>query len=114
MRASFKGWIYCRENAAECEQFVVDNGSTLGAGHQKWMMNEINALIWPSPDGIGMLSADAWAQTVDTALEAGIIAAAPDADAYRTDLAEKALEGLEGATLDAWEKAVVEITAGGE
>lgn len=114
LRASFKGWIYCRENAAECEQFVVDNGSTLGAGHQKWMMNEINALIWPSPDGIGMLSADAWAQTVDTALEADIIAAAPDDSAFRTDLATQALEGLDNATGGDFEKAVVEVTPGGE
>jgi NitT/TauT family transport system substrate-binding protein len=114
LRASFKGWIYCRDNAAACEQFVVDNGSTLGAGHQKWMMNEINALIWPSPDGIGMLSADAWAQTVDTALEADIIAAEPPEDAFRTDLAEAALDGLDNATGDDFEKAVVEVTEGGE
>jgi NitT/TauT family transport system substrate-binding protein len=114
LRASFKGWIYCRDNAAACEQFVVDNGSTLGAGHQKWMMNEINALIWPSPDGIGILSADAWAQTVDTALEADIIAAEPPDEAFRTDLAEAALDGLDDATGDDFEKAVVEVTEGGE
>jgi len=114
LRASFKGWIYCRDNPAECEQFVVDNGSTLGAGHQKWMMNEINALIWPSPDGVGMLDADLWSQTVDTALEAGIITAAPDAASYRTDLAAKALEGLSDATGTGWTKAVVQITPGGE
>jgi NitT/TauT family transport system substrate-binding protein len=114
LRASFKGWIYCRDNAAACEQFVVDNGSTLGAGHQKWMMNEINALIWPSPDGVGILSADAWSQTVDTALEAGIIADEPPAEAYRTDLATAALEGLENATGTGFAKAVVEVTPGGE
>ena len=114
LRASFKGWIYCRDNAAACEQFVVDNGSTLGAGHQKWMMNEINALIWPSPDGIGILSADAWAQTVDTALEADIVAAEPPDEAFRTDLAEAALDGLEDATGDDFEKAEVEVTEGGE
>lgn len=114
LRASFKGWIYCRDNAAACEQFVVDNGSTLGAGHQKWMMNEINALIWPSPDGIGILDPDAWAQTVDTALEADIIAAEPPDEAFRTDLAEAALDGLEDATGDDFEKAVVEVTEGGE
>ena len=61
-----------------------------------------------------MLPFDQWAQTVDTALEAGIITAEPDADSYRTDLAEQALEGLEDATGDGWEKAVVEITPGGE
>jgi len=114
LRASFKGWIYCRDNPAACEKFVVDAGSTLGAGHQKWMMNEINALIWPSPDGIGMLSADAWAQTVDTALEAGIITAAPSDASFRTDLATKALEGLADATGTDFVKATVAITPKGE
>jgi NitT/TauT family transport system substrate-binding protein len=114
LRATFKGWIYCRDNPADCVQYVTDAGSTLGAGHQKWMMNEINALIWPSPDGIGMLSSAAWSQTVDTALAAGIIAAAPPATAFRTDLATSALSGLSNATGTDFTKAVVQITAKGE
>ena len=116
LTATFRGWIYCRDNPAECEQFVVDAGSTLGAGHQKWQMNEINALIWPSPDGIGILDAAAWEQMVETALAGGILAGEPDADSYRTDLAEQALDALgdlDGTGTD-WEKAVVEITPGGE
>jgi NitT/TauT family transport system substrate-binding protein len=114
LRASFKGWIYCRDNPADCVKYVTDAGSTLGAGHQKWMMNEINALIWPSPDGIGMLSAAAWSQTVDTALAADIITAAPPDSAYRTDLAKKALEGLSNTTGTDFTKATVEVTPGGE
>ena len=113
LRATFKGWIYCRDHSADCVQFVTDAGSTLGAGHQKWMMNEINALIWPSPDGIGVLSPAAWSQTVDTALAAEIIKAAPPDTAFRTDLTTEALNGLSDATGDGFKKAVVEITAGG-
>ena len=114
LRASFKGWIYCRDHPADCVQYVTEAGSTLGAGHQAWMMNEINALIWPSPDGIGVLSASLWDQTVSTALAADIIKAAPPAAAYRTDLARKALEGLSSATGAGFTKAVVPITAGGK
>jgi ABC-type nitrate/sulfonate/bicarbonate transport systems, periplasmic components len=114
LRASFKGWIYCRDNPADCEQFVVDAGSILGAGHQKWMMNEINALIWPSPLGIGVLDPKLWVQTVATASAAGIITAEPDASAYRTDLATQALEGVTGTTGTDFVKATVEITKGGE
>ncbi len=113
LRATFKGWIYCRDHAADCVQYVTDAGSTLGAGHQKWMMNEINALIWPSPNGIGVLSPAAWSQTVDTATAAGIIAKAPPDTAFRTDLTTQALNGLSDATGDGFKKAVVEITAGG-
>jgi NitT/TauT family transport system substrate-binding protein len=115
LRASFKGWIHCRDNPDECIQFVVDAGSTLGAGHQAWMMNEINALIWPSPDGIGFLSQEAWGQTVETAIEAEIIGEAPPAEAFRTDLAEAAWEGIDGdRTGDDFTKATVEITPGGD
>jgi len=114
LRASFKGWIYCRNNPADCEQILVDAGTTLGAGHQKWMMNEINALIWPSPNGIGMLDKALWDQTVATALAADIIKAAPSSDAYRTDLATQALVGLTDTTGSDFVKATVEITPKGE
>ncbi|HEX5040069.1 MAG TPA: ABC transporter substrate-binding protein [Candidatus Limnocylindria bacterium] len=115
LRASFKGWMYCRDNPDDCVQYVTDAGSTLGAGHQAWMMNEINALIWPSPDGIGMMSADLWDQTVETAITAEIIGEEPPDDAYRTDLAEQALADIEGdKTGDGFEKADVEVTPHGD
>jgi NitT/TauT family transport system substrate-binding protein len=115
LRASFRGWIYCRDNPDECVEFTTNAGSTLGAGHQAWMMNEINPLIWPSPNGIGVLDTDLWQQTVDISLESGVISEAPPNDAYRTDLAEAALEGIEeDATGDGFTKGTVEVTPGGE
>jgi NitT/TauT family transport system substrate-binding protein len=115
LRASFRGWIHCRDNPGDCVQYVTDAGSTLGAGHQAWMMNEINALIWPSPGGIGVMDPALWDQTVETAIEAEIIAEEPPDDAYRTDLAEQALEGIEDdATGEGFTKADVEVTPGGE
>ena len=115
LRASFRGWIYCRENPDDCIEYTVNAGSTLGAGHQAWMMNEINPLIWPSPNGIGILDDAEWQQTVDVSLEAGIIAEAPSDDAFRKDLAEAALEGIEEDTAgEGFEKGSVEVTPGGE
>ncbi len=114
LRASFRGWIFCRDNPEDCVGYTTDAGSTLGAGHQAWMMNEINPLIWPSPDGIGMMDADQWQQTVDISLDSGIIGEAPPEDAYRTDLAEAALEGLDDATGDGFTRGTVEVTPGGE
>ena len=32
----------------DCVQYALDAGSQLGAGHQAWQMNEVNALVWPS------------------------------------------------------------------
>jgi NitT/TauT family transport system substrate-binding protein len=115
LRASFRGWIYCRDNPDDCVQYTTDAGSTLGAGHQAWMMNEINPLIWPSPDGIGILDADQWQQTVDISVESGIIAEAPGDDAFRTDLAQAALDGIdEDKTGEGFTKGSVEVTPGGE
>ena len=115
LKASFQGWIYCRDNPADCIQYTVNAGSTLGAGHQAWMMNEINPLIWPSPNGIGLVDAASWQQTVDVAIGAGIIKEAPPADAYRTDLAEAALSELADADTKgtSFTKGTVEVTPGG-
>ena len=115
LKASFQGWIYCRDNPADCIGYTVDAGSTLGAGHQAWMMNEINPLIWPSPNGIGMMDPAQWQQTVDVSVGAGIIPAAPPAEAYRTDLAEAALAELADAdtTGESFTKGTVEVTPGG-
>jgi NitT/TauT family transport system substrate-binding protein len=114
LRASFRGWIHCRDNPDDCVQYVTEAGSTLGAGHQAWMMNEVNDLIWPSPNGIGVMDPALWDQTVATAIEAEIIAAEPPDDAFRTDLAEQALEGLDNATGDDFTKEDIEVTPGGD
>src|SRR6266508_2257423 len=51
LKASFKGWVFCRDHQEECLQIVLDNGPTLGEGHQRWQLNEINKLIWPNDLG---------------------------------------------------------------
>jgi len=115
LRASFRGWIFCRDNPDQCIEYTVDAGSTLPAGHQRWMMNEINPLIWPSPDGIGAMPTATWQQTVEVAIGAGIIPGDPGASAYRTDLTEQAWEGItEDATGADFQKGTVEVTPGGE
>jgi NitT/TauT family transport system substrate-binding protein len=114
LRASFKGWMFCRDNAAKCVQYTTDAGSTLGAGHQAWMMNEINPLVWPSPQGIGAMPVDTWNQTVTVAKGADIIPGDPDAGAYRTDLAEKARQGITGDLNGTnFQKGTVTVTPGG-
>jgi NitT/TauT family transport system substrate-binding protein len=100
LKASFQGWIHCRDNPEECRDIVVAKGSKLGASHQLWQMNEINKLIWPSPNGIGMVDKAAWDQTVKIAQETKnadgdtVLAKAPEGLAYTNDYAEKALQEL--------------------
>jgi NitT/TauT family transport system substrate-binding protein len=116
LAASLKGWIYCRDNSQACVDIVLKNGSTLGASHQAWQMNEINALIWPSPNGVGALDSASWDQTVQIATTYKVLKAQPSEGAFRTDLNEKAL-GMLGADVDtkgaAWAKTAVELKEGG-
>ncbi|GAA3821183.1 ABC transporter substrate-binding protein [Nocardioides panacisoli] len=106
LTASYQGWIACAQDPEQCRDDVVAAGSELGASHQLWQMNEVNQLIWPSPDGIGMMDPDAWKQTVQVALTTQngdgdtVITKDPDADAYTTDYTEQALENLKGMGLD--------------
>lgn len=113
LRASFRGWIYCRDNFQACVGIVLKNGPTLGEGHMTWQLNEINALIWPSPNGIGIMDKAAWDRTVAVSLEGQVITQQPTDGAYRTDLAEKALQGLSGAAGTDYQKQVVQLTEGG-
>ncbi|MDP8903988.1 MAG: ABC transporter substrate-binding protein [Chloroflexota bacterium] len=114
LRASFRGWIFCRENPDTCIQYTVDAGSTLPAGHQRWMMNEINPLIWPSPNGIGAMPVDMWDQTVEVSKGAGIIPGDPDEGAYRTDLADRARADIDAdVNANNFQKGTVEVTPGG-
>lgn len=116
LRASFKGWIYCRDNPDKCVDITLNQGTILGKGHQRWMMNEINALIWPSPSGIGILDPKLWNQTVSISKDFKILKADPASWAYRTDLAQKALDGLQGTDTQgaSFQKGTVQVTPKGE
>jgi NitT/TauT family transport system substrate-binding protein len=115
--ASLKGWIYCRDHAADCTKIVLAQGPTLLGGHQKWMMNEINALIWPAPKGVGIMDTKAFARTASISKQFKVISKAPSG-AYRADLAKAAVAQLKGQGVDVtgkkWKKAKVKVTPGGK
>jgi len=118
LKASFRGWIYCRDNPDDCVDIVLENGPTLGEGHQRWQMNEANALIWPAPLGIGVMDPESFDLTNQIATDYKIIKQPATDDAYRTDLAEAAMQQLaddgEDVNGEDWEKPEVEVTPGGE
>jgi NitT/TauT family transport system substrate-binding protein len=151
LKATFQGWVHCREHAAACVQATIDASSkaivssgssgaaspapsgaaaspaasgeaspaprpTFGPGHHAWSMNEVNALIWPSPAGIGVVDRAIWEHTVEVCLDAAFIPAPPPKEALRADLAQAALAELidiDTAGLS-FAKSTVEITPGGE
>ncbi len=104
--ASLQGWAYCRDNVEACRDIVVAKGSKLGDSHQLWQMNEINKLIWPSPNGVGFIDEAAWDRTAQIALEtpnlegATVITAPPDAEAFTNDIVTEAIGNLEDLDVD--------------
>ena len=68
LKASFQGWIYCRDQPGRLRPVRDRRRLDARRGPPAWMMNEINPLVWPSPNGIGMIDPAAWDQTVDIAM----------------------------------------------
>jgi len=95
---------------------VQKKAPRLGRGHQLWHLNEINALIWPAPRGIGAMDPAAFQRTAAIAEEFRVIRKRPSG-AYRTDLAVAAVKALQNEGIDVhgkrWRKAVVQVTPGG-
>ena len=118
LRATFRGWLFCRDSFDACVDIVLKNGPTLGKGHMTWQLNEINKLIWPSPAGIGVMDKGLWDQTVKIAVSQKVLKGAPDVGAYRTVIAESAAATLRNDGNDvtgaAYKARIVEITRGGE
>jgi NitT/TauT family transport system substrate-binding protein len=111
LEASFRGWIYCRNHLAECTRIVLKNNPALGASHQRWQMNEVNALIWPNKLGIGVMDPLQFQQTAKIAKTYKVIKKPASRAAYRTDLAKKAVANLKRQGVDvtgkSYKKAVV-------
>jgi NitT/TauT family transport system substrate-binding protein len=116
LKASFKGWIFCRDNPEECVDIVLKSDAALPKGHQTWQLNEVNGIIWPAPNGIGITDEAAFNRTVEVATVGKILTKPVEGTAWRNDLAEKALAELgdsdtKGAS---WTKATVTLTEGGQ
>jgi NitT/TauT family transport system substrate-binding protein len=116
--ASLQGWIYCRDHVQQCVNFTLKAGPTLPRGHQTWMMNEINKLVWPSKGGIGIMDKASYAQTWKLMKQFGGISKTPTAGAYRTDLAKAAVAALKAKGVDVsgknYKPLNVKVTAGGK
>ena len=117
LKASFQGWIYCRDHQAACVSIVLKNGSLLGKGHQTWQLNEIDKLIWPNASGIGLVPASAVSQTATIAKTYGVIKKAPSGATNYT-YARQAVAQLKAAGVDvngkSWKPATVTVTPGGK
>jgi NitT/TauT family transport system substrate-binding protein len=90
LRASFKGWEYCRDNVDACVDIMVKNDAPGGKEAQKWQMTEINKLIWGDPINkdtkIGFMDPALFKRGAETALKFGVIKKAADDSAYTHEI----------------------------
>lgn len=127
VEASLKGWIDVRDKPDDGVKFsqMAEGDSPLPVSHEKWMMNEINKLIWPSASGIGTVDKTQWQHTVeesqkviDPATGKPLITKAPPASTINGTFVTKALADLKAQGLDVdgtgWKAQDVKITKGGE
>ena len=119
LKGTLKGWIFCRDNRDECVDIVLDAGSALGESHQTWQMNEVNALIWPAPSGVGFPNdPELVDSTIELALTYDLISNQPQEDTWRFDLVQRAIDELRAEGIDVvgdnFVKGTVELRPGGE
>jgi NitT/TauT family transport system substrate-binding protein len=123
VKASIKGWAFCRDNPDKCRDIVVAKGSKLGATHQLWQMNEVNKLVWPATNGVGVIDTAAWDRTVKTATGTKnlsgqtVLTKTPDPESWTNDIVDEALKELKAENIDvvgaSFKPITVTLTAGG-
>lgn len=87
LAASIEGWAWCRDNADGCVDVVLANGTDLGRSHQSWQLNEISNLIWPSPNGAGVIDSRLWNQTIEVATSEAVLESNPQGTSFTNDFA---------------------------
>jgi NitT/TauT family transport system substrate-binding protein len=117
LKASFQGWIYCRDHVQQCTDTVVSEGTALGRTHQLWQMNEVNKLIWPTSSGIGHVTPKQIANTATIAKTYGVVKKLPSKATTYT-YADQALDQLKKAGVDVYgthyKPISVKLTEGGK
>ncbi|GAB2985964.1 ABC transporter substrate-binding protein [Actinotalea caeni] len=121
LKAVIRGWAYARDEVESAAEITLAAGSTWGPSHELWMANETNKLIWPAPNGVGVVDAAAWEQTVAGALAAvneqgqHLITSEPPDTAYSNTYIEQAIGELSDVdtTGESYQPIAVTLAEGG-
>ncbi|HEU4327330.1 MAG TPA: ABC transporter substrate-binding protein [Roseiflexaceae bacterium] len=88
LRASFKGWEFCRDNVDACVDIVLKNDASgvMTKEAQKWQLDEVNKLVWGDPIDksakIGYMDPALFKRGAETALKFGVIKNPAEEAAY--------------------------------
>ena len=125
MQALLKGDIDAAQAMIynEYAQVLEAKNPKTGKLYQPGDFNEINKLVWPSPNGIGIVDKSAWDQTVQIAQSTKnadgdtVLTKAPDGLADTNDYAQKADDALKSQGVDVtgtdFKPITVQLKAGG-
>ena len=90
LRASFRGWMWARQNPEESVKLMGDRSY-----HQRWMVNEVLKLVWPSSDGVGTVPSSRVQATNQIMYNLGMARRLYTADEVsRSDLRTLAVQGM--------------------
>lgn len=98
LRATFKGWAFCRDNVDACVDIILsqDSGGVMTEEAQTWQMNEVNKLVWGDPidpaTKIGYLEPELFTFAANTALQFGVITQPASEAAYTHEIWELATQ----------------------
>jgi NitT/TauT family transport system substrate-binding protein len=98
VRASIKGWAYCRDNAQSCVDTILnqDSSGVMTQEAQQWQMDEVNKLIWGDPINpdvqIGYMEPELFQFAAETALRFGVIQNPATQEAYTHEIWEMATQ----------------------
>jgi NitT/TauT family transport system substrate-binding protein len=89
LRASLKGWEFCRQDAEQCVDLILHESPALSRSHQTRMLVEVTKLIWgpPAPGTpLGKMNPEAFKRTADIAFKFGVITKPADPGAYTDEI----------------------------
>ncbi len=100
LRATFRGFLYCRTNPQECVDFTLKYAPGANRDAQSWMMNEVNRLIWPSKDGIGMLQDGVFNQMNSDLFKNAFLSQPADGNGFTMKYKTNAIDQLHGLDME--------------
>ena len=100
LQASFMGWAFCRDRAADCAAIVAKRVPGLEEARAQRLVDDVNARIWPNETGVGTMDPAAFRRTARLAHARGLTESAAPDDAWRDDLALLAVAQGEDEELD--------------